>query len=100
MPFNSRNKIGWHEFIGFSLNFYMKNRKEKNHREIEATGEKKLKPGKKNSDKDEKYSDANFDTTDSDAAENNARVKHASQVSGNDIEEGDEDYDDEKKTGK
>jgi hypothetical protein len=21
MPFNSRNKIGWHEFIGFSVNF-------------------------------------------------------------------------------
>jgi hypothetical protein len=62
-------------------------------------GENKLRTGRKDSDKDEKYSDANNDTTDSDAAENNSRLKHASQVSANDIEEGDEDYDDEKKQG-
>jgi hypothetical protein len=77
----------------------MKNRKEKNHRKIDAADESKLSTARKNSDKDEKYSEANNDTTDSNAAENNPRVKRASQVSGNDIEEGDEDYDDEKKQG-
>ena len=75
----------------------MKNRKEKNHHEIDAMGENKLRTGRKDSDKDEKYSEVNNDITDSDAAENNSRLKHASQVSGNDIEEGNEDYDDEKK---
>ena len=45
--------------------------------------------------KDDKYSEKNFDTTDSDAAEDDPRVKHASQASGNNAEEGDEDYDDE-----
>ena len=77
----------------------MKNRKEKNHQEIDAMGKNKLRTGRKDSDKDEKYSEVNNDTTDSDAAENNSRLKHASQVSGNDIEVGDEDYDDEKKQG-
>ena len=37
--------------------------------------------------------------TDSDAAEINPRLKHTSQVTGNDIEEGDEDYEDEKEQG-
>ena len=77
----------------------MKSRKEKNHRKIDAVEESKFRTGRKNSDKDEKYSEVNNEITDSDAAENNSRLKHASQVSGNDIEEGDEDYDDEKKQG-
>ena len=48
----------------------------------------------------EKYKDENTNVTDTDAAETSQRVRHASQVSGNDIEEGDEDYDDENEENK
>jgi hypothetical protein len=47
--------------------------------------------------KDDKYPDENFDTTDTGNAENNPRIKRASQTTGNNAEEGDEDYDDENK---
>ena len=45
--------------------------------------------------KADKYADENLSATDSDAAEANPAIKQASQESGNNIEEGDEDYDDE-----
>ena len=70
-------------------------RREKNNHSLSSmeeanTGRQKIK-------KDDKYTDENFDTTDTDAAENNPRVKRASQTSGNKAAEGDEDYDDEEK---
>jgi hypothetical protein len=68
----------------------MANRREKNNREYES-----MQDTTRKTSKDEKYTEENFDVTDSDAAENNARIKQASQASGNKIEEGDEDYDDE-----
>ena len=46
--------------------------------------------------KDENYVDENTNSTDSDAAEANPRIRQASELAENDIEEGDEDYDDEK----
>ena len=75
----------------------MKNRKEKNHREFGSIEESNKKTSRKNEEKDDKYSEENLNTTDSDAAEINPRMRQASQRSGNDIEEGDEDYDDENK---
>ena len=72
----------------------MTNRKEKNHREFGSMEESNKKTSRKDQEKD-KYSEENFDTTDSDAAEINPRMRQASQRSGNEMEEGDEDYDDE-----
>jgi len=54
---------------------------------------------RKDGDKEEKYPEVNQAITDSDTAEINPRLKHTSQVTGNDIEEGDEDYEDEKEQG-
>ena len=68
----------------------MTNRNEKNNREF---GD--MKTTSTNTTKNDAYTEENFQTTDSDDAENDPRVKHASQVSGNTAEEGDEDYDDE-----
>ena len=66
-------------------------RREKNNHENDP-----LHSGRNKSVKDENYVDENTNTTDSDAAEGSARIRQASQQTGNDIEEGDEDYDDEK----
>ena len=76
----------------------MVNRKEKNHREISSVEDSNRGMAKRNPDQENKYTDENFNSTDTDAAEDNSRVKHASQVSGNSGEEGDEDYDDEQET--
>jgi hypothetical protein len=71
-------------------------RKEKNNHESDAyenTGRKRLLDSE---DKDESYvDDDDLNTTDSDAAEIDPRIRQASQSTGNNIEEGDEDYDDE-----
>ena len=76
----------------------MANRKEKNNREFGSFEETNRGTTRKDTDQENKYTDENFNSTDTDAAEDNSRVKHASQVSGNSGEEGDEDYDDEKET--
>ena len=68
----------------------MTNRKEKNHREFGSMEESNKKTSQKDQGKDDKYSKENFNTTDSDAAENNLQIKQASKISGDDIEEGDE----------
>ena len=68
----------------------MGGRKEKNNRAFEH-----MENTTSGITKDDAYVEENFHTTDSDAAENDPRIKHASQVTGNTVEEGDEDYDDE-----
>ena len=73
----------------------MKNKREKKHREADSMEESNKKTSQKDQGKDDKYSEENNYTTDSDAAEISPRMRQASERSGNDIEEGDEDYDDE-----
>lgn len=72
-------------------------KREKNNHESGASenGRRNLSVNEEN-----KYTDENTNVTDTDAAETSQRVRHASQVSGNDIEEGDEDYDDENEENK
>lgn len=72
----------------------MANRREKNNRQLGSL-EEKSKDTTHKIDKDEKYSDENLNVTDTDSAELDPRIRHASQATGNNIEEGDEDYDDE-----
>ena len=78
----------------------MPNRREKNHRDVGPFEDGNRNIVKKNPDQENKYANENFNSTDTDAAEDNPRIKHASQVSGNSIEEGDEDYDDEEENKK
>ena len=70
---------------------YMTMRREKNNHENDP-----LHSGRNKPVKDENYADENTYSTDSDAAEANPRIRQASELAENDIEEGDEDYDDEK----
>jgi hypothetical protein len=70
-------------------------RKEKNNHELsdyENTGRRRILD---DNEKESDYVDENYNVTDSDAAEIDPRIRQASQSSGNTIEEGDEDYDDE-----
>lgn len=69
----------------------MSSRREKNNHERDSP----LGIGSQSSK--DKYVDENLQTTDSDAGEANVGMRQASQLSENDIEEGDEDYEDETK---
>jgi hypothetical protein len=68
----------------------MKPDRKKNNHESGLAGDNRNTSGK-----DDAYADENMNVTDSDAAEIDPRIKNTSQASGNTIEEGDEDYDDE-----
>ena len=70
----------------------MTTKREKNNRHLGSVEE-----GRRNIsiDEENKYTDEESHVTDTDAAEANPLIKRASQVSGNDMEEGNEDYDDE-----
>jgi hypothetical protein len=75
-------------------------RKEKNNHELsdyENTGRRRI---LEDDEKQNDYADENYNVTDSDAAEIDPRIRQASQATGNTIEEGDEDYDDEKEEAK
>ena len=76
----------------------MVNRKEKNHREISSVEDSNRGTAKRNPGQQNKSATENFEAADTKAAEDNPRIKHASQVSGKSTEEGDEDYDDEQET--
>lgn len=70
-------------------------RKEKNNHELsdyDNTGRRRI---LEDEEKENDYADENYNVTDSDAAEIDPRVRKASQATSNNIEEGDEDYDDE-----
>jgi hypothetical protein len=70
-------------------------RKEKNNHELsdyENTGRRRI---LEDDEKESDYADENYNVTDTDAAEIDPRIRQASQATGNTIEEGDEDYDDE-----
>jgi hypothetical protein len=75
-------------------------RKEKNNHELsdyENTGRRRI---LEENEKESDYADENYNVTDSDAAEIDPRIRQASESSGNTIEEGDEDYDDEEESAK